>query len=146
MQYPGVLLRAGCIVRRCVWTVFYFKLPLGINPRGNHMKKHRVIFYLIFTLFHIGALIFTIRLGNDSTFLMSMFSWVPYFKWVTLLGVILVLVDFIWSWIVVKESNRERAALSHEVNALKAKLFDMQEQMTKTASSARPINPPPPQP
>ena len=111
------------------------------------MKKHRVIFYLIFALFHVGALIFTIKLGNDSTFLMSMFSWVPYFKWVTLLGVILVVVDFIWAWIVVNESNREKAALSHEVNALKAKLFDMQEQMTKTASSSsRPTNPPPPQP
>lgn len=111
------------------------------------MKKNRVIFYLIFALFHIGALIFTIKLGNDSTFLMSMFSWVPYFKWVTLLGVILVIIDFIWAWIVVKESNRERAALSHEVNALKAKLFDMQEQVTKTASSApRPINPPPAEP
>ena len=111
------------------------------------MKKHRIIFYLIFALFHVGALIFTIKLGNDSTFLMSMFSWVPYFKWVTLLGVILVVVDFIWAWIVVNESNREKAALSHEVNALKAKLFDMQEQMTKTASSApRSTNPPPPQP
>lgn len=110
------------------------------------MKKQRVIFYLIFVLFHIGALIFTIRLGNDSTFLMSMFSWVPYFKWVTLLGVIMVVIDFIWAWIVVKESSRQRAALFHEVNALKAKLFDMQEQMTKMSSSSHPTNPPPAQP
>lgn len=110
------------------------------------MKRKRVIFYLIFALFHIGALIFTIKLGNDSTFLMSMFSWVPYFKWVTLLGVILVVVDFIWAWIVVSESNREKAALSHEVNALKAKMFDMQEQGTKTSPAQRPTNPPPAQP
>lgn len=110
------------------------------------MKKNRVIFYLIFALFHIGALIFTIQLGNSSSFLMSMFSWVPYFKWVTLLGVILVIIDFIWAWVTVKESDREKAALSHEVNTLKAKLFDMQEQITKTASTQRPMTPPAPHP
>jgi len=101
---------------------------------------------MIFAFFHIGALIFTIALSNDSTFLMSMFSWVPYFKWVTLLGVLLVVVDFLWSWIVVKESNHEKAALSHEVNTLKAKLFDLQEALAKTASAQRPSNTPPAQP
>lgn len=110
------------------------------------MKKNRVIFYLLFALFHIGALIFTIQLGNSSSFLMSMFSWVPYFKWVTLLGVILVIIDFIWAWVIVKESDREKSALAHEVNTLKAKLFDMQEQITKTASAQRPMNPPAPHP
>jgi ABC-type transport system involved in cytochrome bd biosynthesis fused ATPase/permease subunit len=107
------------------------------------MKKNRLIFYLIFALFHIGAFIFTVALGNSSTFLMSMFSWVPYFKWVTLLGVILVGIDFIWSWISVKESRGERVALQHEVNTLKAKLFDLQEEIIKKSSAPqRPINPP----
>lgn len=106
------------------------------------MKKNRLIFYLIFALFHIGAFIFTVALGNDSGFLMSMFSWVPYFKWVTLLGVVFVLIDFIWSWIAAKDRSRETEALSHEVNTLKAKLFDMQEDVTKKASTPKPINPP----
>jgi hypothetical protein len=112
------------------------------------MKKNRVIFYLIFALFHIAAFIFTIALGNDSGFLMSMFSWVPYFKWVTLVGVVLVLIDFIWSWAAAKDRAREREALSHEVNTLKAKLFDMQEEMTRSTGGQRPITPPPapPQP
>ena len=111
------------------------------------MKKNRVIFYIIFALFHIGAFVFTIALGNDSGFLMSMFSWVPYFKWVTLLGVVLVIIDFIWSSIESKDRSRERAALAHEVNALKAKLFDMQEELNKH-TSGRPANPstPPPAP
>lgn len=98
------------------------------------MRKNRLIFYLIFALFHIGALIFTIRLGNSSSFLMSMFSWVPYFKWVTLLGLVLVVIDFVWSWTLARQSDREKAALSHEVNTLKAKMFDLQEDMTRTAS------------
>lgn len=110
------------------------------------MKKNRVIFYLIFALFHIGALIFTIQLGNSSSFLMSMFSWVPYFKWVTLLGVVLMIVDFVWAIASAKESNREKSVLSQEVNTLKAKMFDLQEQMSKTPSSQRPLNPPPAQP
>ena len=110
------------------------------------MKKNRLIFYLIFALFHIGAFIFTVALSNDSAFLMSMFSWVPYFKWVTLLGVVFVLVDFIWAWIAAKDSSRETEALSHEVNTLKAKLFDLQEEITKKASAVKPINPPTTQP
>jgi hypothetical protein len=110
------------------------------------MKKNRVIFYLIFALFHIGALIFTIQLGNSSSFLMSMFSWVPYFKWVTLLGVVLMIIDFVWAIASAKESNRETSVLSQEVNTLKAKMFDLQEQMSKNTPSQRPLNPPPAQP
>src|SRR5687768_4974541 len=106
------------------------------------MNKNRVIFYLIFALFHIGAFIFTVALGNDSGFLMSMFSWVPYFKWVTLVGVVLVLIDLIWAWIAAKDRRREKEALANEVNTLKAKLFDLQEEVSKKASAQKPINPP----
>lgn len=109
------------------------------------MKKNRVIFYVLFALFHIGAFIFTIALAKDSGFLMSMFSWVPYFQWVTLLGVVFVIIDFIWTSVEVKNRNNEKAALSREVDTLKAKLFDMQEEISRNASS-RPVNPqlPPP--
>ena len=110
------------------------------------MNKNRLIFYLIFALFHIAAFIFTVALGNSSTFLMSTFSWVPYFKWVTLLGLILVSIDFVCSWIQVNESSRERTALFQEVNTLKAKLFDLQEDLSKkTTTTQRPTNPPPQQ-
>lgn len=119
-------------------------LGVDLNPetRDTHMEKNRIIFYLLFVLFHIGAFIFTVALGNDSGFLMSMFSWVPYFKWVTLAGLVLVLIDFIWSWAAVKDRQREREALQHEVNTLKAKLFDMQEEITKKASLPRSGSPP----
>ena len=106
------------------------------------MKKSRLIFYLLFALFHIGAFVFTVALGKDTGFLMSMFSWVPYFKWVTLLGVVFVLVDFIWAWIASKDRDREKEALSHEVNTLKAKLFDLQEDVAKKAAAPKPTNPP----
>lgn len=106
------------------------------------MNKARLIFYIIFALFHLGAFIFTIALGKDSGFLMSMFSWVPYFKWVTLVGVLLVVIDFAWTSIEVKNRSREKAALQHEVNTLKAKLFDMQEEMTRKGSERPPLGSP----
>jgi hypothetical protein len=40
-----------------------------------------------------------------------------------------------------KDANREKAALTHEVNTLKAKMFDLQEAVTKNTTTQRPINP-----
>ncbi len=108
------------------------------------MKKSRLIFYLCFAVFHIVAFIFTVALGNDTSFLMSMFKWVPYFKWVTLIGVLLVLIDFIWSLKANRDHDRDKDALSHEVNTLKAKLFDLQENETRRASSSSLQTPQPP--
>jgi len=108
------------------------------------MKKNRLIFYAIFLLFHIGAFIFTIVLGNDSGFMMRMVSWVPYFKWITLAGVVLVIIDFIWAWGTAKNRDRERGALTHEVNTLKAKMFDLQEEMGKKTTAPAAEKPTPP--
>ncbi len=105
------------------------------------MKKSRLIFYLIFALFHIGAFTFTVALGNDTSFLMRMFSWVPYFKWVTLLGVLLVLIDFIWSMKANRDHDHEKDTLGREVNTLKAKLFDMQEDRPKQSPPPKPEPP-----
>ncbi len=107
------------------------------------MKKNRAIFYIIFALFHLGAFVFTVKLGNDRAFLLSVYDWVAYFKWATLLGVVLVAIDLIWTLVSIKEHGREKAALVHEVNALKAKLFDMQEAKTKRDTDQGPTSPPP---
>jgi cadmium resistance protein CadD (predicted permease) len=106
------------------------------------MKKNRLIFYMIFALFHVGAFIFTVALANNSTLLFKMVRWVPSFKWIALLGLVLVCIDFIWYWVAVKDIDREKAALAHEVNTLKAKLFDLQEELAKNSAAQRPLNPP----
>ncbi len=106
------------------------------------MKKNKIIFYLIFALFHIGAFIFTLVLENNANLLMSMISWIPSFKWITFLGVILVGIDIVWYLIALKDFNRERSALTKEVNTLKAKMFDLQEAGTKNTTTQRPSNPP----
>jgi hypothetical protein len=97
-----------------------------ITPIEFDMRKNRLIFYAIFLLFHIGAFVFTVILGNDSGFMMRMVSWVPYFKWITLIGVVLVTIDFVWALVTAKNRDRERAALTHEVNTLNAKMFDLE--------------------
>jgi hypothetical protein len=41
------------------------------------------------------------------------------------------IVDFAWAWKVSKEADKEKAVLEHELNMLKAKLFDLQEASKK---------------
>ncbi|HET9487069.1 MAG TPA: hypothetical protein VFO54_06530 [Chryseosolibacter sp.] len=101
------------------------------------MKKNRWIFYSIFGLFHLISFIFTVTLDNNTSLLFKMVKWVPAFKWVTLIGLILLVIDIVWSMRTQKESDKEKMALHHELNTLKAKLFDMQEAANKQ-------NPPPP--
>jgi hypothetical protein len=109
------------------------------------MKKNRWIFYSIFALFHIGAFIFTIILENNSNLLFKMVGWVPSFKWITLLGLILLIVDVIWAMTAYKEAQKEKTALDHELQTLKAKLFDLQEAgKTSPPASPRPTSNPKP--
>jgi hypothetical protein len=91
------------------------------------MKKNRLIFYSVFLLFHLGALIFTIALEKNIDLLFTMAGKVPMFKWVALLGLTLLAIDIFWVMRTHRESEKEKDALSHELNTLKAKLFDMQE-------------------
>lgn len=102
------------------------------------MSKNRVIFYIVFALFHLGAFVFTVVLDGNTNLLFSMVSWVPYFKWITFVGVIFIIADVIWSWIINRDSQREKAALIQELNTLKAKLFDLQEASSKGAGSSSP--------
>ena len=91
------------------------------------MTKNRLIFYAIFAAFNLASFIFTLVLENNTQMLFSMVQYVPLFKYGTLLGLILVIIDVIWSWIINRDSQKEKSAL----NTLKAKLFDMQEQQAK---------------
>ena len=95
------------------------------------MKKNRLIFYMIFAIFHIAAFIFTVILDNNTSLLFGMVKYVPLFKYGTLLGLLLLVGDFTWSWIVAKDSEAEKESLRHELNVLKAKLFDLQESSRK---------------
>lgn len=105
------------------------------------MKKNRWIFYSVFGLFHLTAFIFTFILDNNTSLMFKMVSWVPAFKWVTLFGLLLLVADVLWVLSVNKESAKERDALQHELNTLKAKLFDLQEASRKSSVQSGQSNP-----
>ncbi len=91
------------------------------------MNKNRIIFYIVFAAFHLGAFIFTVVLDNNLSLLLKMASWVPWFKWITFLGLAMLITDAVWAWLANRETSKEKAALTLELNTLKAKLFDLQE-------------------
>lgn len=100
------------------------------------MNRNRLIFYAVFAVFHLCAFIFTVMLDNDTSLLFSMVKYVPWFKYATLLGLVMLVIDVIWSWIINRDSQKEKGALTHELNTLKAKLFDLQEAAKDSASKA----------
>src|SRR5262245_35853820 len=106
-----------------------------IRPQQIFMSKNRIILYIIFEVFHIGDFIFTILI-QDFTFLTNIFQHIKLFKFISLFGIILLATDFVWSWIVNRDSQKEKAALTHELNTLKAKLFDLQE-VAKAEAAAK---------
>jgi hypothetical protein len=105
------------------------------------MKKNRWIFYLIFGIYHVGAFIFTIILENNTSLLFNMVKFVPWFKWITLIGLVLLVIDIVWDKAALREGEKENVALSQELNTLKAKLFDLQEANRATAASRPSSNP-----
>lgn len=106
------------------------------------MNRNRLIFFAVFAIFHIGAFLFTVSLPapNDllknTGFMFQMLGWIPYFKWITLFGLLLLITDVIWTFTVTRSTSKEKAALTQELNMLKAKLFDLQEASKKQAATA----------
>lgn len=100
------------------------------------MNKNRIILYIVFAAFHLGAFIFTVILDNNTSLLFKMVSWVPMFKWITFLGLVILVVDVVWALKANKDATKEKAALTLELNTLKAKLFDLQE-VAKTQTTLK---------
>ena len=108
------------------------------------MKKNRLIFYAVFGGFHLFLVIFTFYIEaqrNDFAFLTRMLSWISVLKWGALLGLVLLITDVIWDFTIFRDSDKQKAALNHEIQTLKAKLFDIQE--ASKGASQQQINPNP---
>jgi len=99
------------------------------------MKKNRLIFYGIFAFFHLFILIFSLYMDsheNDVSFLFEMQKKIWMIKYGSIIGVILLIVDFVWLMKDDKQHAQEKKTLEHELNTLKAKLFDLQEAAKKS--------------
>lgn len=94
------------------------------------MKKPRSIFYFIYFLFHVGLLLASIYVNyksEDFEFLLKLRERMDLMIYVSVVGVILFLVDIILVTMAVRNHNKETEKLQHEINSLKAKMFDLQE-------------------
>lgn len=110
-------------------------------PNNFLMKKPRLIFYLIFFLFHLGMFTFSLVMENkknDFEFLMDLHGYIPSLKFITFIGLILFIVDFAWFNLSVRSHRNELDHLKREHNSIKAKLFDMQEETKKTNRNSEP--------
>jgi hypothetical protein len=105
------------------------------------MKKNRLIFYAVFGAFHLFLVFFTFYMEsnkNDFSFLTQMLRLISLMKYGAIFGLILLITDVIWDRATAKEHEKENAALTGELNTLKAKLFDLQE---ASKASQRPVDP-----
>jgi hypothetical protein len=96
------------------------------------MKKNRLIFFSIFAAYHLVVFLFTLYVKGiakqqDFGSLMSLLPKVYIFFYGSLMGLLLFLADFIWSWRITKETTNNEEALRLENNTLKAKIYDLQE-------------------
>jgi len=94
------------------------------------MTKRRIIFFAIFGTYHLLLLFFTFYMESQKEnfkFLGAMLRNFPLFKYGAFLGVLLLIIDVIWSWRVNSAQRKENDALILEANTLKAKVYDLQE-------------------
>ena len=61
------------------------------------MKKPRSVFYLIFFVFQLGMFVFSVLMDNkknDFDFLFGLHGFISYMKHITLVGLILIIIDY----------------------------------------------------
>ena len=94
------------------------------------MKKPKLIFYLIFGLFHLLTFLSTLYLDTQSEnlgFLFKIQKYIPMMKYWALLGLVLIIIDMVMASISQRTHNKSLEVLQKENNTLKAKMFDLQE-------------------
>jgi len=104
------------------------------------MAKNRLIFYSVFGVYQLGAFIFTVIIDTDNTSaLLSVYGYLSWFKYLSFVGVILIVIDFVWTWRQLSKARQEVEESRHENNTLKAKIYDFQEtkQPTPTVTGSK---------
>jgi hypothetical protein len=104
------------------------------------MNKRRLIFLSVFTAYHLASVIVTIFVEankEDLSLLYSMFGKITWFKYGTLLGLGLVMAEAIWTWLDNKNFEKEKEAMRHENNVLKAKVYDLQNDSKQSTSTTK---------
>jgi cell division protein FtsB len=98
------------------------------------MNRKRLILYLAFAVYQIFSFIFTIMVDGHLD-LLGLLRFIPWFKYMAFIGVVLFLVDFVWYLMDHRATKKRGEELERENNVLKAKIYDYQE----AAKNADPI-------
>jgi hypothetical protein len=92
------------------------------------MNKRRLIFLSVFGAYHLGAFLFTMYMDSNKenlAALYSLFGKITLFKYGALFGLVLFGVEAFWAWRDQKNIDKEKEAVRHENNVLKAKVYDL---------------------
>lgn len=99
------------------------------------MLRKRLLLYLAFAAFQITSFVFTVMVDGHLD-LLGLLKYIPLFKYIAFLGVIMIVVDFIWFWMDRQSNKLQQKDLEKENTELKAKLYDYQE-ASKAADSGK---------
>lgn len=94
------------------------------------MKKPKTIFYFIYFLFHVGLLLVSIYVNyksEDFEFLLKLRERMDVMIYVAAVGLLLFFIDLVLVTLEVRNHLKEKEKLEHEINSLKAKMFDLQD-------------------
>ncbi len=100
------------------------------------MNKRRLIFLSIFGTYHLAALLFTLYMDSqkqDFGLLSKMLAHISLFKYGALFGLTLFGVEAFWAWRDQKNADKEKEAMHHENNVLKAKVYDLNNNAASTS-------------
>ncbi|HWA34782.1 MAG TPA: hypothetical protein VG737_11655 [Cyclobacteriaceae bacterium] len=95
------------------------------------MNRKRLLLYLIFAVYQISSFVFTIMVDGHLD-LLGLLKYIPTFKFIAAIGVILIIVDFGWYWIDHRANRKKLEEQEKENNILKAKIYDYQEAEKKS--------------
>lgn len=94
------------------------------------MKKPKLIFYIIYLVFHIGLLAVALLVkyySGDVNFLFGLLEKINWLIYAAVLGLLLFFVNMLLVNMQARAYNKELEALEKEINSTKAKMFDLQE-------------------
>ena len=103
------------------------------------MRKPRLIFFIIYFIFHLAFLAAAISVyykSEDFEFLLWLRSKMDVMIYIAILGLLLFFTMVVLITMDINSRNKEKAKLEQEVNSLKAKMFDLQE-----ATRVTPVKP-----
>lgn len=100
------------------------------------MDRKRLVLYIVLFVFHLLAFLYAYRIDElDILQLAGHTEYIPFFKYMAFLGVVMVGLDITWSFLDWRKTRDENKRLHEENTSLKARLYDIQESSRKAEPS-----------